>query len=183
MPQGREGINQTWDISLKNILWNKPHYILSDSFKTPFPTVNVPPGIKSPKRTYFLGISCSWPHTAATPASQTGSVSTTCSPWGAAETPQQFVKLVWQQLSTAPQNINPSEVHTARLVNLFQKRQQLPEARDTKEGEVGSLQGRPKEDPGGGREKGMPWGHRGRFTLGRRCSMLEEAPLSVFILK
>lgn len=33
MLQWREGINQTWDISLKYVLWNKPHYILFDSYK------------------------------------------------------------------------------------------------------------------------------------------------------
>lgn len=61
-------------------------------------------------------------------------------------------------------------------MNLFEEGQQLPEARDTKEGEVGSLQCHPK-DPGGGMEKGKLRGHSWRFTLTRRCFMWEEAPL------
>lgn len=65
------------------------------------------------------------------------------------------------------QKHQPSEVHMGchmHLVNLCQKGQQLPEARDTKEGEVGGLQHHPKEDPGGGMEKAMLWGHSWRFT-------------------
>lgn len=66
-------------------------------------------------------------------------------------------------------------MHKAPLVSLLQKGQQLPEARDTKEGEVGGLQCHPKEDPGGGMEKAMLWGHSWRVTLWRRWSMLEQA--------
>lgn len=141
------------------------------------------PWIKSPKVTYFLGVSCSWPHPwqPYQLPRQDLAVSTTWSPWGAAGKTQKFARLLWQHLMTAPQNISPSEVHMGchlHLLNLCQKGSScLPEARDTKEGEVGGLQHHPKEDPGGGMEKAMLWGHSWRFTLWRRRSMLEEAPL------
>lgn len=75
------------------------------------------PGIKSPKRTYFLLASCSRPHTwqPCRLPRQALTVSTTWSPRGAAGKIPKFAKLAWQQLPTAPQNINPSEVHMAPI--------------------------------------------------------------------
>lgn len=121
-------------------------------------------GIKSPKRTYFLGVSYSWPHTWQPRwlPRQALTVSTTWNPWGAAGKTQKFTKLAWQQLPIAPQNINPSLMHTAPLVKQFQEGQQLPEARGTKEGEVGGLQCHPEEDQGGDMGKAILSGHSWR---------------------